>query len=82
MLPQPSLMRQECLELDQRTVALLSRVRHTEVQLKQQQQQPVGRSLIALEDVIRQTEVRDPRPPACSRPHDVSAAQCEREANS
>ncbi|XP_030596509.1 LOW QUALITY PROTEIN: microtubule-actin cross-linking factor 1 [Archocentrus centrarchus] len=54
-----SLMRQECLEHDQRTVALLSMVRHIEVQLKQQQQHSVGRSLIALEDVIRQTENLD-----------------------
>lgn len=51
-------MRQECLEHDQRMVALLSMVRHIEVQLKQQQQQSVGRSLIALEDIIRQTEVK------------------------
>lgn len=40
-------------------VALLSMVRHIEVQLKQQQQQQsVGRSLITLEDIIRQTEVK------------------------
>lgn len=39
-------------------VALLSMVRHIEVQLKQQQQQSVGRSLITLEDIIRQTEVK------------------------
>lgn len=37
-------------------VALLSMVRHIEVQLKQQQS--VGRSLITLEDIIRQTEVK------------------------
>ncbi|KAL3984244.1 dual specificity protein kinase CLK1/4 [Sarotherodon galilaeus] len=54
-----SLMRQECLEHDQRMVALLSMVRHIEVQLKQQQQQSVGRSLITLEDIIRQTETLD-----------------------
>uniref|UniRef100_A0A8C4IA69 Microtubule-actin cross-linking factor 1 n=1 Tax=Dicentrarchus labrax TaxID=13489 RepID=A0A8C4IA69_DICLA len=53
-----SLMRQECLEHDQRIVALVSMVRHIEVRLKQQQQQSVGRSLIALDDIIRQTEVR------------------------
>uniref|UniRef100_A0AAX7UQ45 Microtubule actin crosslinking factor 1 n=1 Tax=Astatotilapia calliptera TaxID=8154 RepID=A0AAX7UQ45_ASTCA len=57
--PQSSLMRQECLEHDQRMVALLSMVRHIEVQLKQQQQQSVGRSLITLEDIIRQTETLD-----------------------
>ena len=50
-------MRQECLEHDQRIVALVSMVRHVEVRLKQQQQQSVGRSLIALDDIIRQTEV-------------------------
>lgn len=33
-------------------------VRHIEVRLKQQKQQSVGRSLLALEDTIRQTEVR------------------------
>ncbi|XP_068566964.1 microtubule-actin cross-linking factor 1, isoforms 1/2/3/4/5 isoform X5 [Cebidichthys violaceus] len=54
-----SLMRQECLEHDQRIVALLSMVRHVEVRLKQQQQQSVGRSLIALDDIIRQTETLD-----------------------
>ncbi|KAL6456951.1 hypothetical protein MHYP_G00339140 [Metynnis hypsauchen] len=51
-----SLARQECLEHDQRILALLSMVRHTEVCLKQQQQQSVGRSLIALDDIIKQTE--------------------------
>ncbi|KAM6899613.1 microtubule-actin cross-linking factor 1, isoforms 1/2/3/4/5 [Xenentodon cancila] len=56
---QSSLMRQECLEHDQRIVALVSMVRHVEVRLKQQQQQSVGRSLIALDDVIRQTETLD-----------------------
>ena len=50
-------MRQECLEHDQRIVALVSMVRHIEVRLKQQQQQSVGRSLLALDDIIRQTEV-------------------------
>uniref|UniRef100_A0A668VIA6 Microtubule actin crosslinking factor 1 n=1 Tax=Oreochromis aureus TaxID=47969 RepID=A0A668VIA6_OREAU len=59
LFPQSSLMRQECLEHDQRMVALLSMVRHIEVQLKQQQQQSVGRSLITLEDIIRQTETLD-----------------------
>ncbi|XP_075868016.1 microtubule-actin cross-linking factor 1, isoforms 1/2/3/4 isoform X6 [Nelusetta ayraudi] len=54
-----SLMRQECLEHDQRIVALVSMVRHIEVRLKQQQQQSVGRSLLALEDTIRQTESLD-----------------------
>uniref|UniRef100_A0A3Q3VYD6 Uncharacterized protein n=1 Tax=Mola mola TaxID=94237 RepID=A0A3Q3VYD6_MOLML len=49
-----SLMRQECLEHDQQIVALVSMIRHIEVQLKQQQQQSVGRSLIGLEDIIRQ----------------------------
>uniref|UniRef100_A0A8C4HTA7 Microtubule-actin cross-linking factor 1 n=1 Tax=Dicentrarchus labrax TaxID=13489 RepID=A0A8C4HTA7_DICLA len=57
--PQSSLMRQECLEHDQRIVALVSMVRHIEVRLKQQQQQSVGRSLIALDDIIRQTETLD-----------------------
>lgn len=56
--PKTPLMRQECLEHDQRIVALVSMVRHIEVRLKQQQQQSVGRSLLALEDTIRQTEVR------------------------
>ncbi|CAG06296.1 unnamed protein product [Tetraodon nigroviridis] len=51
--------RQECLEHDQSIVALASMVRHIEVQLKQQQQQSVGRSLIALEDIIRQAETLD-----------------------
>ncbi|MEQ2219296.1 hypothetical protein XENOCAPTIV_015529, partial [Xenoophorus captivus] len=47
----------ECLEHDQRVVALLSMVRHMEVRLKQQQQQSVGHSLITLDDIIRQTEL-------------------------
>ncbi|KAJ3609554.1 hypothetical protein NHX12_024074 [Muraenolepis orangiensis] len=51
-----SLIRQECLEHDQRIVALASMVRHIEVCLKQQQQQSIGRSLISLDDIIRQTE--------------------------
>uniref|UniRef100_A0A3B4DMX6 Microtubule actin crosslinking factor 1 n=1 Tax=Pygocentrus nattereri TaxID=42514 RepID=A0A3B4DMX6_PYGNA len=51
-----SLARQECLEHDQRILALLSMVRHTEVCLKQQQQQSIGRSLLALDDIIKQTE--------------------------
>lgn len=65
-------MRQECLEHDQRIVALVSMVRHIEVRLKQQEQQSVGRSLLALEDIIRQTEVRgygrlaDKDPYSCS----------------
>ncbi|XP_076611140.1 microtubule-actin cross-linking factor 1 isoform X19 [Chaetodon auriga] len=54
-----SLMRQEYLEHDQQIVALVSMVRHIEVRLKQQQQQSVGRSLIALDDIIRQTETLD-----------------------
>uniref|UniRef100_A0A672I0T9 Microtubule actin crosslinking factor 1 n=1 Tax=Salarias fasciatus TaxID=181472 RepID=A0A672I0T9_SALFA len=54
-----SLVRQECLEHDQRIVALTSMVRHIEVRLKQQQQQSVGRSLAALDDIIRQTETLD-----------------------
>uniref|UniRef100_A0A7N6BYV3 Microtubule actin crosslinking factor 1 n=1 Tax=Anabas testudineus TaxID=64144 RepID=A0A7N6BYV3_ANATE len=54
-----SLKRQECLEHDQRIVALVSMVRHVEVRLKQQQQQSVGRSLVALDDIIRQTETLD-----------------------
>uniref|UniRef100_A0A8B9KP53 Microtubule actin crosslinking factor 1 n=1 Tax=Astyanax mexicanus TaxID=7994 RepID=A0A8B9KP53_ASTMX len=53
----PGTIRQECLEHDQKVVALLSMVRHIEVRLKQHQQQSVGRSLIALDDIIRQTEV-------------------------
>ncbi|XP_057210504.1 microtubule-actin cross-linking factor 1, isoforms 1/2/3/4/5 isoform X14 [Triplophysa rosa] len=52
-----SLARQECLEHDQQIVALLSMIRHIEVRLKQQQQQSVGRSLIALDDIIKQTEI-------------------------
>lgn len=55
--PKTSLMRQECLERDQRIVALVSMVRHIEVRLKQQQQLSVGRSLLALEDTIRHSEV-------------------------
>ncbi|MCI4392014.1 hypothetical protein PGIGA_G00141030 [Pangasianodon gigas] len=51
-----SLVRQECLEHDQQIVALLSMVRHTEVRLKQQQQQFMGRSLVTLDDIIKQTE--------------------------
>lgn len=58
LFPQSSLKRQECLEHDERIVALISMVRHTEVRLKQQQQQSVGRSLITLDDIIRQTEVK------------------------
>ncbi|KAK0139529.1 Microtubule-actin cross-linking factor 1, isoforms 1/2/3/5 [Merluccius polli] len=55
-LAESSLIRQECLEHDQRIVALVSMVRHIEVCLKQQQQQSIGRSLISLDDIIRQTE--------------------------
>ncbi|XP_051928415.1 microtubule-actin cross-linking factor 1 isoform X6 [Hippocampus zosterae] len=47
---------QECLERDQRIIALVSMVRHLEVRLKQQQQQSGGRSLVALDDIIRQTQ--------------------------
>ncbi|KAM9384120.1 microtubule-actin cross-linking factor 1, isoforms 1/2/3/4 [Pholidichthys leucotaenia] len=54
-----SLIRQECLEHDQRIVALVSIVRHIEVRLKQQQQQSVGRSLITLDDIIREAENLD-----------------------
>ncbi|KAM9839141.1 microtubule-actin cross-linking factor 1, isoforms 1/2/3/4 [Aulostomus maculatus] len=54
-----SLVRQECLEHDQRIIALVSMVRHVEIRLKQQQQQSVGRSLIALDDIIQQTETLD-----------------------
>ncbi|XP_077405792.1 microtubule-actin cross-linking factor 1 isoform X5 [Vanacampus margaritifer] len=72
-----SLTRQECLERDQRIVALVSVVRHTEVRLKQQQQQAVGRSLIVLDDAIRQTqdldvELRDLEPEVTTQ---VKAAQ-------
>uniref|UniRef100_A0A8C7KYA2 Microtubule actin crosslinking factor 1 n=1 Tax=Oncorhynchus kisutch TaxID=8019 RepID=A0A8C7KYA2_ONCKI len=54
-----SLLRQECLERDQQIVALLSMVRHIEVRVKQQQQQSIGRSLIALDDIIKQTDTLD-----------------------
>uniref|UniRef100_A0A665WW59 Microtubule actin crosslinking factor 1 n=1 Tax=Echeneis naucrates TaxID=173247 RepID=A0A665WW59_ECHNA len=54
-----SLKRQECLEHDQRIVALVSMIRHIEVRIKQQQQQSVGRSLIALDDIIKQTQTLD-----------------------
>ncbi|KAK1880814.1 Microtubule-actin cross-linking factor 1 isoforms 1/2/3/5, partial [Dissostichus eleginoides] len=59
MTGKSSLIRQECLEHDQQIVALVSMVRHIEVRLKQQQQQSVGRSLIALDDIITQTETLD-----------------------
>uniref|UniRef100_A0A8C7L0Q9 Microtubule actin crosslinking factor 1 n=1 Tax=Oncorhynchus kisutch TaxID=8019 RepID=A0A8C7L0Q9_ONCKI len=49
----------ECLERDQQIVALLSMVRHIEVRVKQQQQQSIGRSLIALDDIIKQTDTLD-----------------------
>ncbi|XP_077362461.1 microtubule-actin cross-linking factor 1 isoform X5 [Festucalex cinctus] len=72
-----ALVRQECLEHDQRIIALVSMVRHMEVRLKQQQQQAVGRSLIALDDTIRQTqdldvELRDLEPEVTT---EVKAAQ-------
>ncbi|KAM4724965.1 uncharacterized protein FYW61_013241 [Anableps anableps] len=55
-----SILRQECLEHDQRIIALLSKVRHVEVQLKQQQQQQsVGRSLVTLDSIISRTETLD-----------------------
>ncbi|XP_036070195.1 microtubule-actin cross-linking factor 1 isoform X6 [Oryzias melastigma] len=54
-----SLMRQDCLEQDQHIVALLSMVRHIEVRLKQQQQQSVGRSLLALDDIIHHVQTLD-----------------------
>ncbi|XP_072561814.1 microtubule-actin cross-linking factor 1, isoforms 1/2/3/4/5 isoform X5 [Paramormyrops kingsleyae] len=50
-----SLVRQECLEHDQRIVALLSMVRHIEVRLKQQQQSG-DHSLSNLDAIIRQTQ--------------------------
>ncbi|KAM3858524.1 microtubule-actin cross-linking factor 1, isoforms 1/2/3/4/5 [Diretmus argenteus] len=59
MIGKSSLVRQECLDHDQQIVALVSMVRHIEVRLKQQQQQSIGRSLIALDDIIRQTETLD-----------------------
>ncbi|XP_035285061.1 microtubule-actin cross-linking factor 1 isoform X25 [Anguilla anguilla] len=54
-----SLVRQECLEHDQQIMALTSMVRHIQVRLKQQQQQSIGRSLNALDDIIRQVEALD-----------------------
>ncbi|XP_077599175.1 microtubule-actin cross-linking factor 1 isoform X4 [Stigmatopora nigra] len=52
-----SLARQECLELDQRTVALLSAVRHTEVRLRRHRQQSMGGGgLPALDHVIGETQ--------------------------
>ncbi|XP_054601382.1 microtubule-actin cross-linking factor 1 isoform X5 [Nothobranchius furzeri] len=54
-----SLLRQECLEHDQRIVALVSMIRHAEVRLKRQQQQAVGRGLVGLDDIISQTETLD-----------------------
>ncbi|XP_061753221.1 microtubule-actin cross-linking factor 1 isoform X6 [Nerophis ophidion] len=54
-----SLARQEFLEHDQRIVALVSMVRHVEVKLKQKQQQSVGCSLVAMEDIIKQTQDLD-----------------------
>ncbi|XP_048849639.1 LOW QUALITY PROTEIN: microtubule-actin cross-linking factor 1 [Brienomyrus brachyistius] len=53
-----SLVRQECLEHDQRIVALLSMVRHIEVRLKQQQQSG-DHSLSNLDAIIRQTQALD-----------------------
>lgn len=58
VLLQPSVLRQECLEHDQQIVALLSVIRHVEVRLKQQQQLAVGRGLVAVDDIIQQTEVK------------------------
>uniref|UniRef100_A0A3B5M1B4 Uncharacterized protein n=1 Tax=Xiphophorus couchianus TaxID=32473 RepID=A0A3B5M1B4_9TELE len=55
---QSSLLRQECLEHDQRIIALLSMVRHIGVRLKQQQQS-VGRSLVTLDGIINRTETLD-----------------------
>ncbi|KAG5842290.1 hypothetical protein ANANG_G00176050 [Anguilla anguilla] len=54
-----SLVRQECLEHDQQIMALTSMVRHIQVRLKQQQQQSIGRSLNALDDIISQVEALD-----------------------
>ncbi|KPP70600.1 microtubule-actin cross-linking factor 1-like, partial [Scleropages formosus] len=56
----PSLVRQECLERDQRMVALLSMVRHIEVRLKQQHQQSSSSpSVTVLNDFIHQAEDLD-----------------------
>ncbi|XP_061678732.1 microtubule-actin cross-linking factor 1 isoform X1 [Syngnathoides biaculeatus] len=51
--------RQECLEHDQRIVALVSVVRRTEARLKRRQQQAVGSGLVALDDIIRHTQDLD-----------------------
>ncbi|XP_028819114.1 microtubule-actin cross-linking factor 1 isoform X6 [Denticeps clupeoides] len=56
MTSRSSFVRQACLEHDQQIVALLSMVRHVEVRLKQHMQQSIGRNLIALDDIITQTE--------------------------
>ncbi|XP_068188907.1 microtubule-actin cross-linking factor 1, isoforms 1/2/3/4 isoform X5 [Antennarius striatus] len=53
------LVRQECLDHEQKIVCLLSMISHIEVRLKQQQQQSVGRSLITLQDIIQQIETLD-----------------------
>ncbi|KAK1153105.1 hypothetical protein AOXY_G30446 [Acipenser oxyrinchus oxyrinchus] len=51
-LMKPSLSRQQCLEHDERLVAFLSLVLHVELRLKEQQQQPVGSSVSALQESI------------------------------
>ncbi|XP_041090094.1 microtubule-actin cross-linking factor 1, isoforms 1/2/3/5-like isoform X1 [Polyodon spathula] len=58
-LMKPSLSRQQCLEHDERLVAFLSLVLHIELRLKEQQQQPMGSSVSALQESIRQTETLD-----------------------
>ncbi|KAL4629457.1 microtubule-actin cross-linking factor 1-like isoform X7 [Arapaima gigas] len=55
-----SLVRQECLEHDQRIVALLSMVRHIEVRLRQQlQQSSSSPTVTVLNDIIQQAEDLD-----------------------
>ncbi|XP_061521080.1 microtubule-actin cross-linking factor 1 isoform X4 [Phycodurus eques] len=56
-----SLVRQDCLEHDQRIMALMSAVRRVEVGLEQQQRrrQSVGRGLVASDDIIGHTQVLD-----------------------
>ncbi|MGH0177748.1 UNVERIFIED_CONTAM: hypothetical protein FKN15_075964 [Acipenser sinensis] len=59
-LMKPSLSRQQCLEHGERLVAFLSLVLHIELRLKeQQQQQPMGSSVSALQESILQTEALD-----------------------
>ncbi|XP_058853270.1 microtubule-actin cross-linking factor 1-like isoform X4 [Acipenser ruthenus] len=58
-LMKPSLSRQQCLEHDERLVAFLSLVLHIELRLKEQQQQPMGSSVSALQESILQTEALD-----------------------